>query len=408
MASVQKREWKGKDGKAKSCWTVRYLDGAVHRQVKFPGKKEADEFKRKVETELAAGQHLSRSSAPTIDALAREFMDHQEVRWKTREIGEGTYRATRHNVDKRIVPHFRKKATLDIRPVDVEDFYRSLRSEHRYQPKTCVEVLYTLSLMFKYAIKRRKALTNPVDEALQDLAIDARKGIQTFTTEEVERLIAALSEPLRPYETQRHRQQLRCMVFLAMFCGLRLGEILGLQKDQVQHERGFVQVRTSRTPYGEVKGPKTKAGVRDVPLPDALGVELAQLTTAGNASGFVFTTRSGSPIGHWNFRRSYWYPLLEQAGIQADIETTERGAKVRMHFHALRHFMASYLLNGRMGVAKLSKLIGHSKPSVTLAIYTHVTDDQLDRPAFEAMAGAFLPNSPLIDCAPVAQGTVTH
>ncbi|MEL7589677.1 MAG: site-specific integrase [Anaerolineaceae bacterium] len=46
-----------------------------------------------------------------------------------------------------------------------------------------------------------------------------------------------------------------------------------------------------------------------------------------------------------------------------------------IRFHDLRHTMASLLLNNKVPVIVVSNMLGHSKPSVTLDIYSHVFHD---------------------------------
>jgi len=48
----------------------------------------------------------------------------------------------------------------------------------------------------------------------------------------------------------------------------------------------------------------------------------------------------------------------------------------KIRFHDLRHTAASILLNSNVALIKVSRMLGHSKPSVTLDIYTHLINDQ--------------------------------
>jgi integrase len=62
----------------------------------------------------------------------------------------------------------------------------------------------------------------------------------------------------------------RVAIALAGFGGLRLGEIRGLRWGDVDLEGNALTVSRSMLPSGEVKAPKTEAGIRTVPLlPDA-------------------------------------------------------------------------------------------------------------------------------------------
>ena len=69
-----------------------------------------------------------------------------------------------------------------------------------------------------------------------------------------------------------------------------------------------------------------------------------------------------------NFRRRVWAPALKAAGLPSGLR-----------LHDLRHTAASLLIREGAGVMSVSKQLGHSTPTVTLNVYSHLFEDDLDR-----------------------------
>ncbi len=96
------------------------------------------------------------------------------------------------------------------------------------------------------------------------------------TKNEIVAIIRALD---RPHATEHHQgfHTRRVVVLLAMFCGLRRGEIAGLQWENVDLANGVVRVRHSYSRYDGLKDPKSEAGARDVPMPEIVREALKTL-----------------------------------------------------------------------------------------------------------------------------------
>ena len=92
----------------------------------------------------------------------------------------------------------------------------------------------------------------------------------------------------------------------ALFTGLRLGELLGLQWQDVDLREGVLHVRRQHTRLGEYAPPKTKAAVRRIPLSEEMTRALAALRLHSRYSDDddpVFAGRTGKPLKHRNATR---------------------------------------------------------------------------------------------------------
>lgn len=155
--------------------------------------------------------------------------------------------------------------------------------------------------------------------------------------------------------------------------GCRFGEIAALRVGRLDLDSARPTIYIAET-AGEVDGvmhvgpPKTRESVRRVPFRKSLVPLLrAHLTTEGitdDESAFVFSQRDGGPL-----RLRNWSPrVFKPAAALADVSIT---------VHGLRHSAASTAIKQGMTPVQVSKILGHSKPSITLDVYSHEFPDDL-------------------------------
>ena len=185
-----------------------------------------------------------------------------------------------------------------------------------------------------------------------------------------------------------------CVVSLAAFCGLRWGEIVGLTLDNILFEERVIRVRHSLTAEDVLKGPKTRAGKRDVPMPDHIAKMLSEWAAhhyIDNDRRLFFRAKLGGKLCSGWFHKAHWHPLLIRAGI-----------KEKYHFHALRHFAASWMIENGWSLPDVAAMLGHSKFDMTLQVYAHpIMAPTRNLDAMRAAANRLLaPAAPLTIAAP--------
>lgn len=222
----------------------------------------------------------------------------------------------------------------------------------------------------------------------------AKKEFRVLTPEEAQRFLDA-AEGDRFY----------ALYVLAVMCGLREGELLGLKWEDVDLDRGVLQVKRQlqwvkaeegkdidgkkrRTPTKWVlTEPKSAKSRRVVTLP-ALAVaalkkhkacqteERLRLGEAWQDLGLVFTTEAGTPVHKSNLFNRSFKPLLERAGLP------------KLRFHDLRHTCATILLARGIHPKLVQEQLGHSQISLTLDTYSHVLP-ALQKECAATMDGVF-------------------
>jgi integrase len=155
------------------------------------------------------------------------------------------------------------------------------------------------------------------------------------------------------------------MIAVSVLTGIRQGEALGLRWQDVDLKTGMISVRYQLGRNGGLVEPKTAAARRDIPIPPSLGRVLSAHKRQAFASGyakpsdFVFASMTGGPLNHRNITRRGLEKAIAKSGIP------------KLRWHDLRHIAASALIAEGASVPYLSRVLGHSNPSVTLAIYAH-------------------------------------
>lgn len=363
MASVRKLD----PGDPKSPWVVEYTDAAGKRRRKTPKsglKKDADALRKKVEAEVDGGVHTARSDSITVRELCDSYLRFSEDCLRDGRIGAKHFARVKTVCDTNIIPLIGRKKVPELTRASIEELYTNLCRNGRLIPRSAKSYLIMFKVILDFAMKHGWAKQNPVKEFMPEIRGIPRAQVKVFTVEEVRRLVAASCAPKRWRCSGRWDRLIGCMISAAAFCGLRYGEIIGLQVDKIDFERHLIKVRHSMEDGTfKLKGPKTRAGVRDVPMPRALATQLKawlQRDHVPNSLDLIFTQRTGTVIGHRNFYRQQWMPLLKRAGLGEGF-----------HFHALRHFAASWMVDRGMPITDVAKALGHSHFDMTLQVYAH-------------------------------------
>jgi integrase len=369
MASVNKRTWTTPAGARKEAWAVRYKDrDGTYRQKTFDKKKDADKFRTTVEAEIINRGFATHIAPDTVGKVVREFMKVQDRRLDDGEIGRSRHKNIVMAVNTAILPFFKDMKMKDVTVHDVERWYEKMRKEGK-STRTARDRIRELKLILDYGERHRFCTSNPAREAMATgLRRQPTQPVRTFSREDIAALLAAV-EIRRKGGRPRIHDMVRLMVHIAAFCGLRFGEIMALSRSNVLLEERILQVRHSLTEYDTIKGPKTPAGVRDVPLPPHIAsmlIRWMELHYWPNDRELLF--RVGTPekpnlLSAGNFHVQQWRKLLVSAGLSCPGD--------ELHFHALRHFAASWWIMNGMPLPDTASLLGHSKFDMTLQVYAH-------------------------------------
>lgn len=179
---------------------------------------------------------------------------------------------------------------------------------------------------------------------------------------------------------------------LLFYGGLRRGELLALTWSDIQSLDNNVLVNINKTLVGgkNVNPPKTAASFRQVPIEDA---ELVQMLKKWKQRQKVLLHEFSQKIKKDNEQLLF----TTHANQALDLVTPNRwlsaiidknGLTPRINLHRTRHSFISNLLMAGVSVPVVQKLAGHSSPTTTLKIYSHI-NQQSKKDAAHILASYF-------------------
>ena len=299
-----------------------------------------------------------------MDEFATIWQEHILVGSKPSSI-----RSAKSHLNVHILPHFGRRG-LDEIGVQAQQFFVTKLAQANLSRKMILNVLSTLASILQTA-KGWGYVCQMVD--YKTLAIPTEE-VQTearfFTVEEVGKIIAAAREP---YKT---------MFWLLAMTGMRAGEMLGLQWQDIDFDKGLLNIRRSAW-YGRVQTTKNKNSEAIIPLPAILAATLRTFREEwkSNPDGFLFVTRNRRPPSSNKVVEYGLWPVLDLLAIP------------RCGLHAFRHTHTSLLLDTGATPTVVQEQLRHADPRVTLGVYAHVLGDA-HREAVEKVASVVFQSVP--------------
>ena len=247
----------------------------------------------------------------------------------------------------------------DIKPERLQELYDNLL-EQGTGANTVQYVHIVVRIALKHAVSLGLILSNPTAGTIPPNP--SSQEMQFYTPSQVNQLLFAASG---------HR--LEALFYLAVTTGMRQSEILGLrwtdldwinrmlhidrQLSQSREQYKLVELKTRYSRRTIELGETTLARIRA--HLDQQNIERQYAHDRWTDTGLIFTSTVGTPLDHRHVQRQFKL-LTQLAGLPA------------IRFHDLRHTAASLMLNYGHPVILVSRVLGHSKPSITMDMYGHL------------------------------------
>lgn len=216
--------------------------------------------------------------------------------------------------------------------------------------KMVENIVLTLTGIIRHASKWNKEVQHI---NVSDLTMPAKEKAkpQFLSGQEIKTLIKA------------SRGVLRTILIVLALTGMRINEVLGLRVEDVDFENRVIHV-TKSAYNGKLGTPKSVASAADIPLSAVLAKELRKHLKSKhfreNPLGVLFANRHLRPYSDNKLREKHLRPLLKSLDMKA------------VGFHAIRHGVASELINSGTPITAVRDQMRHSDVRVTLGIYGHV------------------------------------
>ena len=241
-------------------------------------------------------------------------------------------------------------------------------------PSTIRNAVMPLRVIFRRAIETEQIAVSPFS-GLRLPAVRGRRD-RIVSPDEGAALLAALPAGRD-----------RVLWAAALYAGLRRGELMALRWKDVDIARGVIRVEQSYDPRARSFGlPKSKAGVRRVPIAAALRdlfVEL-RLDASGDEDELVFGGSTGEP-----FDISTVMQRARRAWDAANDRLAPGEALLEaITLHEARHTFASLMIAAGVNAKALASYMGHASITITLDRYGHLMPGNEDEAA--ALLDAYL------------------
>jgi integrase len=296
------------------------------------------------------------AKSPTVATYLGTLLAENAGQWRPRTLG-----SLQTTVDLHVTPFIGHIALTDLTAQTVGEWLKTLRLKKR-GTATVRYARVVLRTLLRHAQRAGWLTTNPA--ALAAAPKHRKAQIAPLTPEQATAVLLAV-----------RGHWIEPIVLVALACGLRKGEILGLQWPDIDFTAGTLSVRRTlqRVPIPKAKQrqgqttqlvaaeTKTASSRRTITLPSLVTERLQahREEMAPIRSRWVFCTLKGTPIEPGNVNRA-WRPLRAQAGVPD------------LRIHDLRHSAATFALLLGIAPRAVADMLGHAETRTTLDLYTHV------------------------------------
>lgn len=358
MAKKRKRSnGQGSIYKSNGKWIAQIYvrkDGEVKRP-KRTSNKEADAV-AKLEQLRSDANHLNMDEQHhTVASYLLLWLGDDD----DSDLAENTYVSYRSTINNHLIPTIGRTKLSSLKATKIREMLTNLRKKGT--GTRAIELSYVvLNAALNQAYKDDVIAKNP--------CVSIKKPVHNseecipFTIEERERIF---KEAKGDFFLPLYK------VILAT--GVRSSEAFGLHWEHANFKKRIINIKQQYS-RRKIKELKSKYSARNLDMTDGikemLELQRKQLKQAGlQDNEHIFCGKKGAYLDGSTFGRRYWLPLLKRAEVEP------RG------LHHLRHTFATELLGNNVPVHVVSRLLGHSSPTVTYDIYAHVLPEQKSQAA---------------------------
>lgn len=289
---------------------------------------------------------------------------------------------------------FGKRIITDIKYSDVKFFYYSLIHEGGLQINSVDNVHTILHPAFEMAVRDGVLRKNPASGVMGEIKKSSgrNKGVRHALTLEQQRAFLTYAANS---ETYKHWMPLLTVLFGT---GCRVGEVIGLRWQDLDYDNRSISVNHTVV-YISVDGakrdfhvstPKTEAGVRFIPMMDAVKqafeTEYAVQKEIGfntqvvdGMSGFIFRNRNGklfNPIVVNSAIRRIYEAYNAEEIIKASREGRTPLVIPRFSCHHIRHTFCTRFCENETNLKVIQSIMGHANIETTMDVYAEATESK--------------------------------
>ena len=348
------------DGRWEGKYTLGYdpkTGKLIRKSVYGKTQKEVRLALSKIVSEMDSGTYAEPSKMKVSQWLDEWLASY------TMNIKPATRSAYEEHIRVHIKPSLGDIPLKQLSTRDIQQLYTNLLKERELSPKTVRNIHGVLHRTLEQAKLLGYIRVNPADAAVTPRM--EKKQVETLDAEDIGKFLAAI-----------HGTKYEYPLFVAVFTGLRQGELLGLTWDCVDFEHGLLLINKQHNRvkgdtefrFASLKNDKARVLTVADEVIDVLKLQKQRQESWAAALGngwenpdnLVFTTEFGRYINnkilYQNFKR-----IAKKLG------------KPDLRFHDLRHTYAVNSLRAGDDIKTVQENLGHATASFTLSTYAHAT-----------------------------------
>ncbi len=348
------------------------------KPIQAKSKKEAQKELALFITEIETGQALSAKKM-----RFRDYADFWINNYAIPNLSPKTYERYKSMLKSRILPYLGNMYLDKIQPMQLMYLYQELSEAtyvrknvtHKLSSKTVLEHHRLLHSMLQQAVYWQMIPYNPASRVRPPKA--KKPNINFYDDAQTIALIKAL---------EGEELKFRVIILLTIFTGLRRGEVLGLEWQDINFKNSSLTVRQASQYVSSIgiytKDPKTETSNRIISIPESIikllkeykREQLKNRLRLGDKwieTDRLFVQWNGAPM-HPDTITRWFRQFLEDKNLP------------HITFHGLRHTHATLLISQGLDVRTVSNRLGHAQTSTTLNFYAHAFA-KMDREASDKL-----------------------
>lgn len=328
----------------------------------------------------------SQDDTPTTNIRLDDYLLHWLETYKKNKIQASSYSRLCTTYYKQIKPTIGSKQLCDLTTKDIQNLIDDFANPEDPSKALAIsglkKIVNLLHPCLERAVEEGLIFRNPC----VNIVYPTEDCVQKQTKEQFaltdDQLIRFADAALSKYNNGSLKSRDRLILLFMVNTGVRVGEMLALEWNDIDLEQGIVHVnKTLQSNIKEYsrdghvlrnykrirKSTKTKKGVRTISLNNRC-IECLKLLQQYDKeqkiiSQYVACTRKGTMTTNRNLQRSL-DRLIRDAGLPS------------MSLHTLRHTYGSVMLRRKVDISDVSALMGHANISITYNKYIHVIQEE--------------------------------
>lgn len=383
-------------------------------------QKAVEEFARQFEEQVKNGVALDGRKI-----TLKDFTERWVNEYASQKLQPGTVEKYQAELNDKILPVMGHLKLSELRPATLNAAFVAMTKDGArrdgkpggYSRATIKKTQDVLSSVLRTAVEWEIIEKNPMDKVRSVGEVAADK-IEFFTPEQAATFLDFIEQPYK-VKTKGHKrtddtgknytvgnyertmevpEQLRILFNLAIYAGLRKGELLALEWSDIDFDNDTVTVsKAVSVVAGQqiTKEPKTKTSRRTVSIPHSLTLRIKALKvertkyrlsvgTYWQGAEWLFIQDNGKQMSY-----STPYSAFQDTIARYNADKRADNQLPAIPFHGLRHTSATLLIASKQDVRTVSSRLGHAQASTTMNIYAHALKET-DRKAVNALENMLL------------------